>query len=423
MTEFYIIIATLIFSAFFSGIETAFLSVNKLRMELKRKKGGISSRINNHFLSFPTRFIGTALVGTNISLVIYGIVMASIIESWLRLNLPEPVNNQYLILPIQTVLATLIVLVTSEFLPKNFFMLNPYLMLNVFALPMFVFYILLYPLVYCFVGISKLLIRYVFKLPYKEAKLNFGVSDLQHFISDTLSNQSSKKIDINTDIFKNTLDFNTVKVKECMIPRTDIVAIDVDEDMEELVKLFHSTNLSRVIVYKSNIDNVIGFTHTLEVFKKPKNITQIMYPISIVPETYYAKDLLNQFTQERKSIALVVDEYGGTAGIVTIEDIIEEIFGEIKDEHDLQDEVLDKKLDPNTYLLSAKLEIDYLNEKYHFNIPDGEYETLGGYIISIHEDLPQPKEKIEIFPYLFEILEVAETRIISLKMTLLEREK
>lgn len=415
-----LILVSLVFSSFFSGIEIAFISSDRLHIALEKERGSIAGKILSRFTKNQAHFIGTTLIGNTLSLVVYGIFMANLIEPILSDILPEYLNNQSLILIIQTILATLIVLLTAEFLPKIIFRINPNFLLSVFAIPLIIIYFILYPVVYGIVGLSKYLIIKVLHLNFKEDEPVFSLTDLNEFIqSKFVEDKVEGKFDIDTKIFNNALEFKTVKLRECMIPRTEIVAIELNSDIETLRNEFVESGLSKILVYKESIDEIIGYCHSLELFKKPKDIESILSPVIIVPETLLANELLVQFITERKSLALVVDEFGGTSGIVTIEDIIEEIFGEIEDEHDEQD-LVEHKLDDDSYLISARHEIDYLNEKYNWNLPLGDYDTIGGLILSITEDIPSLNQDIVIEPFKFHIVSIEENRINLVKMSLLQ---
>jgi putative hemolysin len=410
---FTIVIISLILSAFFSGVEIAFVSSNKLQIELQKKQGYINGRILAKFLRKPSEFIGTTLVGNTITLVVYGIFMALILQPVLERNLPEILNNEATILIIQTIFSTIIVLAFAEFTPKSFFLINPNWLLSVFAIPMLVIYYLMYPLVMVIVYLSKVMITKVFGLRYSEDKPVFGLTDLNNYIKNTLkSDQIENKVDANTRIFNNALEFKTVRVRECMIPRTDIVAVDIEDNIKILKEAFVESGHSKILIYRESIDDIVGYCASMALFKKPKDIAGILSPILIVPETMLANELMIQFINEHKSLALVVDEFGGTSGLITIEDIIEEIFGEIQDEHDVEDWV-EQKIDDKNYLLSARHEIDYLNEKYNWNIPTGDYDTLGGFILATTENIPQVNDIIEVPPFTFTIMSMQENRSID----------
>ncbi|TFV95612.1 HlyC/CorC family transporter [Algoriphagus kandeliae] len=410
------VIITLLFSALFSGIEIAYISANKLQIELQSKQGALSGKILSSFVQRPGQFIGTTLMGNTISLVLYGTFMAFLLEEPLANWLPEGFNQEGVVLILQTLISTLIVLVTAEFLPKSVFMLNPNRMLHFFAVPFLMIYYVMYPVVWAVVGLSRFFITKVLRLEYSEDKPVFTVTDLNSFIQNHLyQDRSEGNAEIDTKIFDNAVEFKTIRVRECMIPRTDIVAVEVEDTVEELKEVFAESGHSKIIVYRETIDDVIGYCHQLELFKKPKTIEEILTPIIIVPESALANELLIQFIQERKSLALVVDEFGGTSGIVSMEDIIEEIFGEIEDEYD-SDDLIEQKISDQEYLLSARHEIDYLNDKYEWNLPVGDYETLSGLILSYTENLPKKGESVTIGPFTFTIVSKQEHRIDSLRL-------
>jgi len=415
-----VILISLVFSSLFSGIEIAFISSDRLQIELEKEKGSIAGKILSRFTKDQPHFIGTMLIGNTISLVVYGIFMANLIEPILSARLPVYLNNQSIILILQTIIATLIVLLTAEFLPKIIFRINSNFLLSVFAIPLLIIYFLFYPIVYGIVGLSKWIIIKFLHLKFKEDEPVFSLTDLNEFIqSKFIEDRTEGKFDIDTKIFNNALEFKTVKIRECMIPRTEIAAVELQSDIETLRNEFVESGLSKILVYKESIDDIIGYCHTLALFKKPQNIESILSPLIIVPETLLANELLVQFITERKSLALVVDEFGGTSGIVSIEDIIEEIFGEIEDEHDEQD-LVEHKLDNDSFLLSARHEIDYLNEKYNWHLPLGEYDTLGGLILSVTEDIPSLNQDIVIEPFKFHIVSIEENRINLVKLSLLK---
>lgn len=412
-----LILLSLAFSFFFSGIEIAFLSANKLQLELQAKQGSISGKIFSKFIKKPSLFIGTTLIGNTIALVLYGIFMAQLLEPRLQLWLPDPFQNEVTILIVQTLAATILVLVTAEFLPKSLFLINPNLMLTALAVPFNILYYFLFPLVISIVSLSKFVITKIFRTEYSDEKPVFGLTDLNHYLKNMLKvKHEDEDIELDKKIFHNALEFKSVRVRECMIPRTEIIAVEIQDGMEKLRKAFVESGHSKILIYKDSIDDVIGYCHSSELFKKPTRIEDILTPIIIVPETILANELMIRFINERKSLALVVDEFGGTSGLVSMEDVIEEIFGEIEDEHD-EDDLVEQQLDKHTWLLSARLEIDYLNDTYNWNLPTGEYETLGGLILSYREDLPQPGETISIPPYSFTVQSTLDNRIDTLRIT------
>lgn len=417
------ILTSLLFSAFFSGIEIAFISADKLHIEVMSKRGTFTGNILSEFVSKRSRFLATTLVGNNLSIVLYGILMTKLLEPWLYQALPEALSEDIVILIIQSLISTIIVLITAEFLPKSLFMLNPDTMLTVFALPMAAIYYLLYPVVFLIARISRFIITVILRFDYSEDKPVFGLTDLNNYIKKNILNvEKDDDAEIDVKIFNNAIEFKTIRVRECMIPRTEIIAVDVEDEIEELKTAFIQSGHSKIIVYKESIDDVIGYCHSLELFKKPTEIKDILTPILIVPETMLANELLIQFITERKSIALVVDEYGGTSGIITMEDVIEEIFGEIRDEHD-DEYLVEEQIDDKNFILSARHEIDYLNDKYNWALPEGDYDTLGGMILTFHEDIPQINEVIDISPFKFTIFTMEENRIDKVKLTITAKEE
>lgn len=411
----YVVIA-LIFSAFFSGIEIAYISANKLQIELQKKQGMWSGKILSKFLARPGQFIGTTLIGNTIMLVLFGTFMAYLLEQPLRNLFPESFNKEAVILISQIVLSTLLVLITGEFLPKSLFVLNPNRMLTFFALPFLIIYSVMYPIVWLVLALSKGFITQILRLEYNEEKPVFTITDLNSFIKDQMGqNRNSGKVEVDTKIFDNAIEFKTVRVRECMIPRTDIVAVEVTDSIEDLKQVFEESGHSKVVVYRDSIDEVIGYCHQLELFKKPKSIEDILTPIIISPESALANELLIQFIQERKSLALVVDEFGGTSGLISMEDIIEEIFGEIEDEYD-NEALTEQLIGEREFLLSARLEIDYLNEKYVWNLPEGDFETLSGFILSQTENLPNIGETITYGRFTFTIVSKQAHRIETVRL-------
>lgn len=413
----YLMIAiTLIFSFFFSGIEIAFLSANKLQIELQGKQGVLWGKIMSYFIKRQSWFIGTTLIGNTLALVLFGIYMAQLIEPWLAANLPESINDEVVVLIFQTLISTLLILFTAEFLPKSLFLINPNFMLATLAVPFRVVYIILAPLTFSIVYLSKMVIIHVLRIEYSEEKPAFGLTDLNHYLKNMLKVRSEDgDIELDKKIFHNALEFKTVKIRDCMIPRMEVTAVDVEEGIENLKETFIQSGHSKILIYKESIDNVIGYCHSAALFKKPTRIEDILTPISIAQETMLANDLMIQLIKDRKSMAVVVDEFGGTSGIVTMEDVIEEIFGDIEDEHD-NDNLVEQKIDQNTYLVSARLEVDYLNEHFKWQLPSGDYETLGGLILAYTEDFPKQGDLISIPPYSFTIQKTENKRIDTVKV-------
>ncbi len=426
MNEWTIILLTLICSAFAAGSEIAFISSNKLRIELDRKQGSIPAKIIGRFVKTPSRFIATMLIANNVAIVIYGIVFSEDIltHDLLKAYLPHQLASEAGMLIVQTVISTLIILVAAEFIPKALFRLNPNAILSALAIPILLVYYLLSPIAFIVLGISRFVLNKIFRIDFTEEKPLFGRIDLDFYIRD-LTSKNSQVEEMNTEIriFQNALDFTEVKVRECMVPRKEIVAISSDETIEKLKDLFIETKLSKILVYRDSIDNIIGFVHSSEMFKQPKEITSILLPVSIVPEVMPANELLTLFTDQRKSIALVVDEFGGTSGMVTIEDVIEEIFGEIQDEHDVPDQV-EKQVSENEFILSGRSEIDELNKKFNLNIPEHEtYETLAGFIFHHHEHIPEQNEEIIIPPFNITAIQVKDNRIEQVRLKIEREEK
>ena len=406
MNSFVIISFSVLLSAFFSGMEIAYLSSNKLRLELDKQSNSIVSRLLQRILHSPSKYIATMLVGNNISLVVYGITMAVVLEPTIQ----EYTQSSFIVLLIQTLISTSIILVTAEFIPKAFFRLNANRFLRILVFPLTLFYYLLAPIVSVIIFLSKRVLK-LFGLVLVEDSHVFGKLDLEEYLKFHSSESNYKNLDVEVKILQNALDFSSVKIRECMLPRTEIVAIEVTKTIEDLLKIFIDTKLSKVLIYKENIDNIIGYAHSNELFKSPKNIKSILIPISYVPESMMANDMLELFIKERKGIAVVVDEFGGTSGMITIEDIVEEILGEIEDEYDSEKD-LEIEIDETTYRFSARLEIDYLNDKYHLDLPKSdEYETLGGLLISQLETIPMKFTEIKIGDYRIVIDQVTETKI------------
>jgi CBS domain containing-hemolysin-like protein len=421
MTSLIIIIISIIFSAFFSGMEIAFVSSNKLRVEIDKKQRKFSSRIVGYFMKYPSRYISTMLVGNNIALVIYGIAFAKLLERPIE-NLLT-VESEVLVLLIQTILSTLIILLTAEFLPKTLFRLNPNNALRFFSIPILFFYIVLYPISLISIAISNFIMQYILGMPSDRLRTEpvFKKVDLTHFVLESQPEQSVSEIEVrDLKIFQNALEFSKLKVRDCMIPRTDVAAVEEESPLDELLQKFIDTGFSRVLIYEESIDHVIGYVNSKDMFRKPEQVKDHLNDIHIVPETLPVNKLFKKFIKEGKNIALVVDEFGGTSGLVTAEDIIEEIFGEIQDEHDMTD-LVEKKLDDRNYLFSGRLEIDYLNEKYFLNLPESEeYDTLAGYIIYHYESIPKKNTTLQIDKFYFKVTKVSSNKVELVEMTLLE---
>ncbi|MEY2830626.1 MAG: hypothetical protein RIQ33_2484 [Bacteroidota bacterium] len=417
---FIYILLTILASAFFSGYEIAFVSANKLKIELNKKQGSLRGRILAKFVKQPSHFIGTIMVANNISMIFYSLCMSSILEPNIReiFHWSES-QHHYIVLLTSTFISAIIILIFGEFLPKALFRLNPNGVLNFFAIPFLVIYWLLSPIAILFASISKWILKYIFGMKMEEKKPVFERADLEHFVKQTQPQETHHDGEVNTNLFENALYLTQVKVRECMVPRKEIEYVDINDSIIELKHKLVSTKLSRLIVVKEDTDNVLGYVHHQDLLKRPNSIKSIIKNIPAVPESMQAVDLMNLLMKDRKSIAWVVDEFGGTAGIVTLEDVLEEIFGEIKDEHDAIEELVEKQLSEEDFIFSGRIEIDYINEKYGLNIPHGEYETLAGYIVAHHENIPEQDEKLNIDNFEIDILMVSNTRIETVKIKVL----
>lgn len=414
--EIIVILCSLILSAFFSGMEIAFVSANKIHVELEKKQNDFLGKILTRLTRKPSKFIATMLVGNNIALVVYGFFMGDLLMELLD---PAYFSNEIVVyflddlrLLTQTFISTLIILLTAEFLPKVFFQIYANFLLKFFAVPAYLFYLLFSFISSFVIWISDLVLKRFFKTEGDEVQLAFTKVELGNYINEQMEKvEHDQEVDSEIQIFQNALEFSEVKSREVMIPRTEIVAVELTTDPRELVETFTATGLSKILVYRENIDDIIGYIHSFELFRKPTTIKSILLPVVFVPETMLVKDVLNILIKKRKSIAVVIDEYGGTSGMMTVEDIVEELFGEIEDEHDPV-VLIEEKLEDNRYLFAARLEVDYLNESYKLNIPIGEnYETLGGYILDHTEEIPPKDGIVEIDDFRFHIREVSNTRI------------
>ena len=420
MNNWIIVVITLLLSGFFSGIEIAFISSNRLKIELDKSRGTFTGKLISFFIKNPSRFIGALLLGNNIALVIYGIAMTKILEPWLFEILPLDLQGDILILLTQTLIATVIILFTAEFIPKIVFRIQPNAILRFFAIPIAAFYIILFIFVWIYLGISKFILKYILRVKFESEKYSFSFSDLHDYFTEFTGNGDTDHVEIQQEIqiFQNAIDFRNVKLRECMIPRTDIIALEETDSLEDIRKLFVKTGHSKILIYTESIDNIIGYVHSYDLFHKPASINEVLRPIVIVPETMLANKVLSMLIKEHKSVAVVVDEFGGTSGMITMEDIIEEIFGEIEDEHDVED-AIEKQISDNEFQFSGRMEIDYLNDKYEFNIQESEeYETLAGFILYHHESIPEIDEEIKIDKFTFIIQQAVENRIESVNMSL-----
>lgn len=409
----------MIASAFFSGLEIAFITSNKLRIELESKQGNLSARILSHFSKYPSRYLGTMLLGNNIALVVFGIYM----DEELNPFIGQYISSKILILLISTFLSTMLILIVAEYLPKNFFRINPNKTLSLFVFPLTIIYGILYPMVLLTISLSEFVLKRVFRVKIENENAAFTMIDLDNYLREsTASIEKKEEKDHEIQIFQNALDFSGVKARECMVPRTEIIAMDVNEPVETLKNKFIQTRLSKILIYSGSIDNIIGYVYSKELFNKPESIRSILLPVSIIPESMAASEVLTVFIQQHKSIAVVVDEFGGTSGILTMEDIIEEIFGEIEDEHD-KEEMIEKQVNDNEFIFSARLETDYINDKYRLNLPIVDnFETLGGLIMHYHESIPRLNQEIHIENFLFTITAVSRTRIEQVNLKIQKKE-
>lgn len=407
-----IIIISILFSAFFSGMEIAFISANKLRLELDKKQNVLFSGLISHYTQHPGQFIATMLIGNNLALVTYGIAFANLLKPYLIIYL----HSDLVVLVAQTFISTIIILATAEYLPKMLFRINPNRILKIFTVPLAFFYFLFFPITKIAIWISKIVLKFFLKAQIKKVdeKVVFSRIDLDHFVSEQESHiapKSDQEVDNEVKLFRNALDFSSVKLREVMIPRTEIVMLDIDSTVDELQQKFIETGYSRILFYSGNIDNIIGYIHHSVIFTKPDSIKSHLRKVLIVPETMSASKLLRQFIQQRLSIAIVVDEFGGTSGMVTSEDILEEIFGEIEDEHDTDDLTM-KRVGDEEFVLSGRLELDELNEEFGLQFPEDEnFETLAGFILFHYESIPKINSVITIDQYQFKILKATNTKI------------
>ncbi|MFE3847297.1 hemolysin family protein [Flavobacterium sp. LB3P45] len=418
--EISIIILCLILCAFFSGMEIAFISSNKIYLEIEKKQDNFLSRILTKLTEKPSKFIAAMLIGNNIALVIYGFFMGGLLMRWV-----ESFGYHFsslLDLLVQTILSTLIVLITAEFLPKVFFQIYANTLIKFFAVPAYVFYVLFYFISTFFIWVSDFVLKKFFKTEGDQAQVYFSKVELGNYITEQMSAvEDNEEVDSEIQMFQKALEFSGVKARDVMSPRTEIVAIDLYDSMDELNKLFIETGYSKIVVYENSLDDIVGYVHSFDLFKKPKSIKEIVILVEFVPETIYIKDAMDLLTKKRKSVAVVLDEYGGTSGIITIEDIVEELFGEIEDEHDSEEELIEKELGDDTYLFSARFDVEYLNQTYKLNIPERDsYGTLGGFIVDFTKEIPQKGTVITIGTFHFVIEEATNKKIELVKMAVRE---
>lgn len=416
-TELSIVIASLLLSAFFSGSEIAYVSTNRLRIEIKGKKEGIISSILALFVKKPSHFITTLLIGNNIAMVIYGIFFSSLIFNFWSDNGLYGQDNAVVMFLLQTVLASLVVLIVGEFVPKALCSLSPFKTLTIFALPLVLFYYALLVFVEFTVWLSRILLKYVLRVDLNDDDDGYDRVDLFYMLNENNTVEETQDSEVDTEIFKNALEFAHTKIRDCMVPRPEIDAVEIDDSLETVKEAFFETGRSKLVVYKENIDNVLGYIHSIDLFNNPKTVKSMIIPVPFASESTPASEMLRELIDRRRSMAQVVDEFGGTAGIVTVEDLIEEIFGEIEDEYDTEG-LTEQQLSEREFVFSARQEISYLNDKYEFDIEEGEYDTLGGFIIHDHQNIPEEGETIIIGPFTFIILSMEGAKIQDVKLIL-----
>ena len=415
-----IIIFSLLLSAFFSGMEIAYVSSNRLNLEIEKNKSGLIPKVLSIITQNPSRFIATMLIGNNFALVIYGIFMGQfIIDNIPFIDLAS--INEFSALLIQTFISTFLILIAAEFIPKVLFQIYSNLSMKVFSIPAYIFYILLYPITSLVTIISNLILKTFFKVDPEESKISFSKLELESYIENEIEN-SDETLDSEIEIFQNALELSEVKARDVMVPRAEIIAVDKSIEIEKIKKILTETGLSKIPVYVDTIDDIIGYIHSFDFLKKPDNLKELILPVEFVPEPMLVNDVLELLTRQRKSIAVVIDEYGGTSGIITVEDIVEELFGEIEDEHDNYN-YFEKKISENTYELSARLEIEYLNKSHNLNLPESEtYDTLGGLIVFNVEEIPKVDDEIKIGQYSIKIIEASSSKIEKVLLKKIEQE-
>jgi putative hemolysin len=418
--EISIIILCLILSAFFSGMEIAFISSNKIYLEIEKKQDNFISRILTKLTEKPSKFIAAMLIGNNIALVVYGFFTGDLVLKCIGYFGYQ--FSDYTNLFIQTLVSTFIVLITAEFFPKVFFQIYANSLIRIFAVPAYLFYRLFYYISTFFIWISDFVLRKFFKTEGDQVQLYFSKIELGNYITEQMSTvEDNEEVDSEIQIFQNALEFSGLKARDIMTPRTEIVDVDLFDSVSDLKSLFIETGYSKIVVSQNSLDDIVGYVHSFDLFKKPKTIKSVLMAVEFVPETILIKDALSLLIKKRKNVAVVLDEYGGTSGIITIEDIVEELFGEIEDEHDLDEELIEQKLGESEYLFSTRLDVTYLNETYKLEIPeDDSYGTLGGFIVDFTKDIPQKGEKITIGNYHFSIEECSNKKIELVKMSIKE---
>ncbi|WP_100614188.1 hemolysin family protein [Confluentibacter citreus] len=424
-----IVIITLILSAFFSGLEIAYISSNKIHLEIEKKQEGILAKILTKLTAKPSKFITTMLIGNTLALVMYGFFMGDLLVSWFQSMLPTSSSFlNYMLndlsLLTQVVLSSLLILITSEFLPKVFFQIYSNLLLKVLAVPAYIFYVLFTFLSDFIIWISDVVLKYIFKGEGDQIQFAFTKVELGNYISEQMEFvEEHEDVDTEIQIFQNALEFSELKARDIMVPRTEIVALEINESINTLNALFTETGYTKILVYKDTIDDILGYVHSFELFKKPKTIKSVLLPVEFVPGTVFIHEVLNILIKKHKSIAVVLDEYGGTSGIMTVEDIVEELFGEIEDEHDSID-LIEEKIEAHLYKFSARLEVDYINETYKIDLPESEnYDTIGGLIVDETEEIPLQGEIIVVNDvFQFTILEASNTKIDLVELKILEED-
>lgn len=416
-----IIAISLLLSALFSGSEIAFVSTNKLRIQLQNIDNSMVGKILASFVGKPSRFLTAMLIGNNVVLVIYGIYFSALVSTiWIQQEW-WGYEFELLVFLVQTILGSIIVLIFAEFIPKAVFSINAYRTLRALAFPLLIIHFILAPLVGVILALSHFILAKVFQIKLEKEVSGYDRVDLFHMINDEQYDEEEHDSDVDTEIFLNALEFANTKVRDCMIPRTEVAAIEINADVNELRELFVKSGHSKILVYRENIDQVIGYVHSIGLFSNPDSIQSIILPIPMAPESKQASNLLRTMIDKRRSMALIVDEFGGTSGIVTVEDIVEEIFGEIEDEHD-QEELIEIMLNEHEYIFSARCEIEYINDKYNIDLPDGDYDTLGGYIIHIYERIPELGESILLDGFLASIRKMDGARIAEIHLKRIEEE-
>ncbi len=414
--QIFVIVISILMSAFFSGMEIAFISANKMHIELEKKKEGFVAKILSKLTLKPSKFITTMLVGNNIALVVYSFFMGEFIIQFLNLN-------PFLTLLLQTLISTIIILVTAEFLPKAIFRIYANESLKFFAIPTYIFYILFHFLSISITAISDFCLRVFFNTAADVEQTEFSKAELESYISEQMEKNDGQEVDSEIQIFQNALEFNNVKAREIMIPRTEILAVDISESIVNTKNQFIETGYSKILVYKNSLDEIVGYVHAFDMFKKPKSLRSILLSVEFIPESMMINEVMNVLTKKKKSIAVVLDEYGGTSGIITVEDIVEELFGEIEDEHDTT-ELKELKINDREFEFSARLEVDYINENYQLELPEDEsYETLGGLIVYHSENIPLENEIIEVENYQFKILKASSSKIEEIYLKVLLKEE